>query len=155
MRHFKDRLLQRITSQTSLTVSYENRESAKRYSEVGTIKIGDSFKAQISSTVERIENTDFNTRKDYAVKVGQFPLNSATVKFNTNNDRINAQGKNLVASIVTSDGESNGNEIYCIIRGGEITTFCFVKSYSGFSSLADKLRVDAVIKNLSKYKKNR
>lgn len=154
MTHYQERLEQRITSATSLDVSYET--GSHNYNKVGTTKVSDQFKSNIADTITRINNTDFGTRKDYAVKVAQFPLNAATVKFNTPADRIAAQGKMLVANVNTAQGESNGNEMYCIIRGGKITTFCFVKSYtSNQNGLAGKLRVDAVIKNLKNFKKNK
>ena len=154
MTHYKERLDQRINSVSSLDVSYETGNH--NYTKVGTTKVSDQFKSNIQNIVEKINNTDFGTRKDYAVKVAQFPLNAATVKFNTPADRLAAQGKVLVANVHTAQGESNGNEMYCIIRGGKITTFCFVKSYTGNQNgLAGKLRVDAVIKNLKNFKKNK
>jgi hypothetical protein len=156
MRHFKQRLDQRINLVSSLSVSYENRNSAERYTKVGTINVSDQFKAQINQVVDKIESTDFGTRKDYAIKVAQFPLNSATVRFNSDADKNAAYGKQLVANLETADGESNGNEIYCIVRNNEIATFCFVKSYTGNENgLLGKLRVDGIIKKLKNFKKNR
>lgn len=147
MTHYKERLDQRINSLDSLPVSYET--STANYVEVGTFKITDLIKNQINTVVNNIENTKFRTNIDYAVKVTQFPLNSATVKFNSEESKREAQGKQLVASVIDSKGESNGNEVYAIVRGGNLTTFCFVKSYTGAQNgLQGKLRVDAIIKNL-------
>lgn len=149
MRHFTERLDQRILSQTELTVSYET--TTGNYTEVGTIKVNDLIKNQITSTVAKIEATNFGTNRDYAVKVTQFQL--STTKFNSESAKAEARGKQLVVSVVDGRGESNGNEVYCIVRGGNITTFCFVKSYTGFNNLESKLRVDGIIKNLKNFKK--
>lgn len=150
MRHFAERLDQRILSQTELDVCFET--STGVYTKVGTTKVSDLIKNQISTLVNKIDSMDFGNG-DYAVKVHQFGLNNATVKFSSTHASREAQGKRLVASVRTSNGESNGNEIYCIVRGGKIATFCFVKSYTGFNNLAQKLRVDGIIKNLKNFKK--
>ncbi len=156
MTHYQERLDQRINLITSLTVSYESRESVGRYNRVGTIKVSDTMKLQINNTVKQIESTSFNKNSDYAVKVTQLPLNNNTVQFDSEESKNSAKGKNLVASVVDGKGESNGNEIYAIIRGGVITTFCFVKSYTGNQNgLLGKLRVDGIIKKIKNYKKNR
>ena len=150
MKHFTERLDQRILSQSELAVSYET-DIVGVYKEVGTIKISDLIKNQIKEMVGKIQNTDFGTKKDYAIKVTQFPL--STSKFHNELVKRESIGKQLVVSLTNEEGESNGNEIYCIVRGNSITTFCFVKSYTGFNNLEDKLRVDGIIKNLKNFKK--
>ncbi len=149
MKHFSERLDQRILSQSELDVSYET--TIGNYTKVGTIKINDLIKNQIKQIVTDIENTNFPTNKDYAIKVTQFPL--STTKFDSEVLKSELYGKQLVVSLTNDEGESNGNEIYCIVRGGNITTFCFVKSYTGYGNLETKLRVDAIIKNLKNLKK--
>ncbi len=149
MKHFSERLDQRILSQSELDVSYET--TIGNYTKVGTIKISDLIKNQIKQIVTDIENTNFPTNKDYAIKVTQFPL--STTKFDSEVLKSELYGKQLVVSLTNDEGESNGNEIYCIVRGGNITTFCFVKSYTGYGNLETKLRVDAIIKNLKNLKK--
>jgi hypothetical protein len=149
MKHFSERLDQRILSQSELPVSYET--TIGNYTKVGTIKINDLIKNQIKQIVTDIENTNFPTNKDYAIKVTQFPL--STTKFDSEIAKSESYGKQLVVSLTDDNGESNGNEIYCIVRGGTITTFCFVKSYTGYGDLETKLRVDGIIKNLKNLKK--
>ncbi len=149
MKHFSERLDQRILSQSELDVSYET--TIGNYTKVGTIKISDLIKNQIKQIVTDIENTNFPTNKDYAIKVTQFPL--STTKFDSETSKSESYGKQLVVSLTDDNGESNGNEIYCIVRGGNITTFCFVKSYTGYGDLETKLRVDGIIKNLKNLKK--
>jgi hypothetical protein len=127
MKHFTERLDQRILTQSELPVSYET--TTGNYTKVGTIKLNDLIKNQIKEIVTNIEQTNFPANKDYGIKVTQ-----------------------LVVSLTDDNGESNGNEIYCIVRGGNITTFCFVKSYTGYGNLETKLRVDAIIKNLKNFK---
>lgn len=150
MKHFSERLDQRILTQTELPVSYETTTGV--YTKVGTIKINDLIKTQIKEVITNIEKTNFPTNKDYAVKVTQFPL--STTKFDSEATKLQSYGKQLVVSLTNDEGESNGNEIYCIVRGGNITTFCFVKSYTGYGNLETKLRVDAIIKNLKNLKNN-
>lgn len=148
MKHFTERLDQRILTQSELPVSYETTTGV--YTKVGTIKLNDLIKNQIKQIVADIEKTNFPTNKDYAIKVTQFPL--ATTKFDSEASKSESYGKQLVVSLTNDEGESNGNEIYCIVRGGNITTFCFVKSYTGYGNLETKLRVDAIIKNLKNFK---
>lgn len=149
MKHFTERLDQRILTQSELSVSYET--TTGNYTKVGTIKINDLIKNQIKQIVNDIENTNFPTNKDYAIKVTQFPL--STTKFDSETSKSESYGKQLVVTLTNDEGESNGNEIYCVVRGGVITTFCFVKSYTGYGNLETKLRVDAIIKNLKNLKK--
>ena len=149
MKHFTERLDQRILTQSELPVSYET--TTGNYKKVGTIKINDLIKNQIIQTVTDIENINFPTNKDYGIKVTQFPL--SITKFDSEISKSESYGKQLVVSLTNDEGESNGNEIYCIVRGGNITTFCFVKSYTGYGNLETKLRVDAIIKNLKNFKK--
>lgn len=148
-KHLSQRLDQRILSQSVLPVSYE--VGVGEYIEVGTIKVSNLMKTQIKNMVEKIENFDFGTNKDYAVKVTQFQL--STTKFHSDESKRDSIGKKLVVSLTNSEGESNGNEVYCIIRSNVISTFCFVKSYTGFGNLQSKLRVDGIIKNLKNFRK--
>lgn len=128
--HAEDRLIQRILSKDSLNIVKET--STANYNKIGEFKLTDLIKEQIVSKVDEVHAKDFGNRKDYAVLIRNF-------------------GK--VVSLHDSQGESNGDSLYAIVRGNNIATICFVKSYSGFSGLEQKLRVDAIIKNLNKFKK--
>ena len=77
----------------------------------------------------------------------------SVTKFDSEADKLSAKGKQLVASIHNSRGESQGTAYYAIVRDGVITTTCLVKPYTSVGNgIADKLRVDAVIKNLKKFR---
>ena len=79
MKHFTERLDQRILTQSELPVSYET--TTGNYTKVGTIKLNDLIKNQIKEIVTNIENTNFPANKDYGIKVTQFPL--STTKFDS------------------------------------------------------------------------
>jgi hypothetical protein len=129
MTHSAERLAQRVLNRQTLDVVKE--VSTANYTKVGEYKVTDLVKAQINQKVEQIRNKDFG-RRDYGVLVHNF-------------------GK--VVSLHDSEGESNGDSLYAIVRDNEIYTICFVKSYTGFKSLEAKLRVDGIIKKLKNFKK--
>ena len=130
MNHGAQRLIERIVSQNTLDVIKEG--STACYSKVGEYKLTQLVKDQIVSKVESIKTTDFGNR-DYGILIHNF-------------------GK--VVRTPDTMSESNGDSLYAIVRNNEIFTICFVKSYSGFKNgLEGKLRVDSIIKKLSKFKK--
>ena len=151
MTHFRQRLEERILNNTELIISVEG--SNYQYNKVGSMKVTDLFKRMVTDKVKQIENTNFRQNKSFGVLVSQMGITPNLVKFDNEDLRKSVTGKTLVASVVTNNGESNGNQLYCIVRDNKITTFCLVKSYTCFNNLADKLRVDAIIKNVKKYKK--
>lgn len=129
MTHSAERLAQRVLNVDTLDVVKET--TTANYTKIGEYKVTDLIKNQISNKVDEIRNKDFGNR-DYAVLIYNF-------------------GK--VVSLHDSDGESNGDSLYAIVRNNEIFTICFVKSYTGFGSLEAKLRVDGIIKKLKNFKK--
>jgi len=129
MNHSSLRLSQRVLNVDSLDVVKE--VSTANYIKVGEFKLDNLLKKSISDKVEQIKAKDFGNR-DYAVLVHNF-------------------GK--IVSLHDSEGESNGDSLYAIVRNNEIRTTCFVKSYTGYNSLETKLRVDGVIKKLKNFKK--
>ena len=147
--HAKQRLEQRILSQNTIDVRFET--STGNYTKVGVMKITDLFKSNVQSKTERINNTNFKG-KDVAVLISQMGINNNVVQFDSKESEMASKGQKLVASVVDSRGESNGDVLYAIIRNNKHITTCMVKSYSGFKSLADKLRVQFVVKNLKNFK---
>jgi hypothetical protein len=148
--HNQERIEQRLSFGASMEVKVETTRG--NYTTVGTTTINNLQVGQIKQTLSKIDNTDFG-KKDYAIKITQFALNNNTVKFNSEESKALAQGKQMVVSVVNSKGESNGNEVYAIVRNNTVVTTCFVKSYTGFNNLEDKLRVDGLIKKLKNFKK--
>ncbi len=130
MNHASERLIERIVSQESLEIVKEG--STASYTKVGEYKLTQLVKNQIVEKVESIKSMDFGNR-DYGVLVHSF-------------------GK--VVRTPDTKSESNGDALYAIVRGNEIFTICFVKSYSGFKNgLEGKLRVDGIVKKLKNFKK--
>ncbi len=129
MNHANERLTQRILNKTTLDVVKEG--ATAQYTKIGEYNLTQLIKDQIVSKVDAIRAKDFGTR-DYGVLVHNF-------------------GK--VVSLHDSEGESNGDSLYAIVRNNEIFTICFVKSYTSFNGLESKLRVDGIIKKLKNFKK--
>ena len=149
MSHATQRLEERILSQSSINIKFETTTGV--YKNVGEMKVTDLFKKNVTDKIEKINNTNFKG-KDVAVLVSQMGISNNLINFDSKDAENASKGKKLVASVVTSKGASNGDQLYAIVRGNKITTICMVKSYSGFKNLAQKLRVNFVIKNLSKLK---
>ena len=129
MTHSTERLAQRVLNVDTLDIVKET--TTANYTKISEYKVTDLIKNQISNKVDEIRDKDFGSR-DYGVLIHNF-------------------GK--VVSLHDSDGESNGDSLYAIVRNNEIFTICFVKSYTGFGSLEAKLRVDGIIKKLKNFKK--
>ena len=130
MNHGAQRLIERIVSQNTLDVIKEG--STASYTKVGEYNLTQLVKDQIVSKVDSIKSMDFGNR-DYGVLIHSF-------------------GK--VVRTPDTKSESNGDSLYAIVRGNEIFTICFVKSYSGFKNgLEGKLRVDGIVKKLKNFKK--
>ena len=129
MTHANERLSQRVLNVDTLDIVKEI--STANYTKIGEFKMTNILKTQISVKVEQIRNKDFGNR-DYGVLIHNF-------------------GK--VVSLKDSEGESNGDSLYAIVRNNSIFTICFVKSYTSFNSLESKLRVDGIIKKLKNFKK--
>ena len=127
--HASQRLIERILSQKTLDIVKEG--SIASYSKVGEYNLTQLVKSQITSKVESIKSMDFG-RKDYGVLIHNF-------------------GK--IVRTPDTRSESNGDSLYAIVRGNQIHTICFVKSYSGFNGLEGKLRVDGIVKKLKNFRK--
>lgn len=147
--HTNERIEQRLEALTSVDVKVES--TTANYTKVGTIEISDSFKEQVKTKLEAISALKTRSNKSYAFMLGQ--LQMSLTKFDSESDKQSAKGKQLVASVHNSRGESQGTMYYAIVRDGVITTTCLVKPYTSVGNgLADKLRVDAVIKNINKFR---
>jgi len=147
--HTNERIEQRLEALASVDVKVES--TTANYTKVGTIAISKSFKEQVKAKLEAISGLKTRSNKSYAFMLGQ--LQMSLTKFDSESDKQSAKGKQLVASVHNSRGESQGTMYYAIVRGGVITTTCLVKPYTSLGNgLADKLRVDAVIKNVNKFR---
>ena len=147
--HTTERIDQRLEALTNVDVKVES--TTANYTKVGTISISDSFKQQVKNKLEAISALKTSSRKSYAFMLGQ--LQMSLTKFNSEADKQSSKGKQLVASVHNSRGESQGTMYYAIVRDGVITTTCLVKPYTSVGNgIADKLRVDAVIKNIKKFR---
>ena len=96
MNHASERLAQRVLNVDTLDVVKE--VSRATYTKVGEFKVGDVLKQAIKAKVEQIRSKDFGNR-DYAVLTHNF---------------------GQVVSLQDSEGESNGDSLYAIVRNNEI-----------------------------------
>ena len=92
MTHANERLSQRVLNVDTLDIVKEI--STANYTKIGEFKMTNILKTQISVKVEQIRNKDFGNR-DYGVLIHNF-------------------GK--VVSLKDSEGESNGDSLYAIVR---------------------------------------
>ena len=99
MTHSAGRLAQRVLNVDTLDVVKET--TTANYTKIGEYKVTDLIKSQISNKVDEIRNKDFGNR-DYGVLIYNF-------------------GK--VVSLHDSNGESNGDSLYAIVRNNEIFTY--------------------------------
>lgn len=147
--HTNERIEQRLEALTSVDVKVES--TTAKYTKVGTMSISDSFKQQVKDKLDAISGLKTSSRKSYAFMLGQ--LQMSLTKFDSEADKQSSKGKQLVASVHNSRGESQGTMYYAIVRDGVVTTTCLVKPYTSVGNgLSDKLRVDAVIKNIKKFR---
>lgn len=149
--HTSERIEERLEALRGLEVKVESSREVGKYLKVGTIPLTDSFKSQVKEKLEAISALKMRSNKSYAFMLGQ--LQMSTTIFHGESSKLTAKGKQLVASIHNIRGESQGTAYYAIVRDNVVTTTCLVKPYTSVGNgIADKLRVDAVIKNLKKFR---
>ena len=142
MTHSQQRLNERILTADTVQVAIEG--ATAQYAQVGTFTITAQMKEAIEAKLDELEAAKIPANKSYGICLYKFQLNSNTVNFTSPKAKEAAKGKTLVIT----GHKSNGNDFYAIVRGGNVTTDCFVKSYTGFGTIADKLRVDYTPKNI-------
>lgn len=149
---FSDHLLTRFTSRILnadvVLVGYELDGSVGQYKIVGTYKIPQLVKTQIEDNIRKVANTNFAKNSDYGVQIGYIPIQPQAVQF-THGSLDECKGRTLV--IVDEGSNSNGNVVYLIVRQDVGTTVYFGKNY--VPQTTQKMKVDAIIKNIDNYKK--
>ena len=149
--HYKERLYDRFINQTELVVGYEISGTVGKYQEVGTYILSDAVKATISENAKLIESYNFPNGKSYGIQLAVIPINKDNVTFYSK--ELEEQSKKKILLFVDKTSESNGNMVYIIIRDKKIVTVYFAKNY--VSQDVKKLKVDAIIKNMSIIKENK
>jgi len=142
--HYIERLYDRFINKDILEVGYEIPGKVGEYIAVGTYKIPKNIKDIISQNAGIVEKYNFPKNKSYGIKIASILINKNDVNYYDENLKNEAKNKTLV--FLDSETNSNGNEVYLIVRGNTITTIYFAKNY--VSQDATKMRVDAIVKNI-------
>lgn len=150
--HYSKRVFDRLINVSKITVGYEIRGTYGQYKEVGLYVLPEDIKKRIVENTKIVENYDFNPNKSYAVKISDIPINYNKIEFSSKElmqDVLRNKPTLLFLDYLT---ESNGNQLYAIIRENKITTAFFAKSYS-LKNIESKMRVDEFIRNAEMLKK--
>ena len=149
--HYTERLYDRFLNSDKLYVGYEIPGSVGEYEKLGSYKLTEDEKNRIREKANYIENFNFPMQDDLGISLGHISIDSKRVGFFTDSDREESRGKTLV--FIDEVTDSNGNVIYAIVRGNEIKTVYWAKSY--IPQTAKKMRVDNVVQNISPKKANK
>jgi hypothetical protein len=149
--HYKERLYDRFLNSDKLYIGYEIPGSRGQYEKLGTYQLTDDEKNKIREKARYIENFNFPRQDDLGVSLGLVHIDPKRANFFTDSDRREAIGKTLV--FIDEATDSNGNVIFAIVRGNEIKTIYWGKSY--VAQTAEKMDVDRVVKKVSPEKAQR
>ena len=142
-RQFEERFMSNHTMNVGIEVGLGN------YEDVGTYNIDDNIISELSKRFELLTKKSFPKNKSYGVKILDIPINPIDVNYYNPEKAQLYQNKQMYKApfVLLNDNvhDSNGNCVYAIIRGGEITTTMLAKNY--IKMTPDKLNVDFVIKD--------
>jgi len=141
--HSLDRLSERFIDRENLQVGYEKEGSVGEYKTIGTYNLSDGEKESIKKKYKFIEDYKFPEDEDFGIRLTYIKINPDEINYYSEEDKVDSLGKNLL--FVDEKTNSNGNEIYVIIRRNEIQTIYFAKNY--IQQTKEKLRVDRIVKN--------
>jgi hypothetical protein len=141
--HYRERLYDRFLNRDKLDVGYEVSNGI--YETVGTYIIPPDKKSIILENAKVVENYNFPKNKSIGVQIAYIIIDKNKVQYFDNDTQNQLINKNLV--FVDSQTNSNGNEVYIIVRNNEVLTVYFAKSY--IKQDANKLNVDVIVKNIS------
>jgi hypothetical protein len=142
--HYIERLYDRFLRNEPLVVGYEIPGSRGEYEDVGTYVLPENTRAQIIENAKVVENANFPKGKSYGIQLTSIIIDKSKVNYYSDDLRAASQKPTLI--FVDRKTESNGNLVYAIIRENTLKTIYFAKSY--ILQSPEKLRVDAIIKNI-------
>jgi hypothetical protein len=152
--HYTKRVFIRFVDLNEITVGYEITGTVGKYTEVGTYILPQDLKNKIIENTKIVEDYSFPKNKSYAVKIADILIDYNKIKYFSETERGYVFKNKPTILFLDSVTESNGNQIYAIIRSNNIVTAYFAKSYS-MANIREKMRVDVFVKdvNLIKQKK--
>jgi hypothetical protein len=142
--HYIDRLYDRFLRNEPLVVGYEIPGTRGEYEEIGTYVLPESVRFQIVENAKVIENANFPKAKSFGIQLASILIDKTKISYYS--DDLKEAAKKLPLVFVDRKTESNGNLVYAIVRENTIKTIYFAKSY--IPQTPEKLRVDAIIKNI-------
>lgn len=149
--HYIERLYDRFLREKLLVVGYEIPGSIGQYEEVGTYILPENIKSQIIENAKIVENATFPKAKSYGVQLAS--INIDKTKVNYYSEELKELSKKPILVFVDRETESNGNLVYAIVRENTLKTIYFAKNY--IQQTPEKLRVDAILKNMDIVKTNK
>jgi len=154
--HYVERVIERFLKPDYITVGYEIPGKVGVYEEVGRYRLPQEIKDKVTEVSNLIQKYNFPKNKSYAVKITDIPIDKTKVEYNYDFNKEYVLKNNPVLLFVDKISNSNGNQIYAVIRANAIETAFFAKSYSmGNTDPKDKMRVDVYIKNLDVIRQNK
>ena len=141
--HSLERLKDRFIDKKQLIVGYELEDSIGEYKTLGTYNLSNDEKEDIIRKYNFISNYQFSPEKSYGIRLAYLNIDPKKINFFSDEDKKDSINKKLL--FVDENTNSNGNEIYAIVRENVITTIYFAKNY--IPQTTSKLRVDNIIKN--------
>lgn len=145
--HYTKRVFDRLVYVDKITVGYEISGTYGRYEEVGTYVLPQELKNKIIENSKVVENYNFPKNKSYAVKISDIPIDNSKINYFSEEYKQYVLTKRPVILFLDSMTESNGNQLYAVVRDNKIVTAFFAKSYS-MKDVKDKMRVDAFVKDI-------
>lgn len=140
--HSLERLSERFLDRNEIEVGFEKEGTVGEYQTIGTYSLNNEEKDAIKTKYKLIENQKFPDNEDFGIKIAYIKIEPSRINYYSEEDKKESIGKVLV--FVDKETNSNGNEIYVIVRNNEIQTVYFGKSY--IKQTKEKLRVDRIIK---------
>lgn len=144
--HAVQRFYDRFLTEVPKEVGFEKIGTVGEYEIIGTKSLSPDVITAVKNRFDVVGAYNFNPNKSYAIKIADLYIKPETVKFNSDEDKKNSNGKTLL--YVDEATSSNGNHIYLIIRGNQAITIFFAKSYAKIGT--DKFKVDVIVQDFNR-----
>jgi len=146
-KHYTTRVFDRLVNLSQINVGYEISGTYGEYTEVGTYALPLDLKSRIIENTKIIENYNFPRNKSYAIKISDISIDLNKINYSSDLYKQYVLKNKPTLLFLDSYTNSNGNQLYAIIRDNKITTAFFGKSYS-MHNIQQKMNVDVFIKNM-------
>jgi len=152
--HYEVRVFNRLVNQDEITVGYEIPGTVGEYNEVGLYALPKELKNKIIENTKIVEDYNFPKNKSYAVKISDIPIDSNQIKYFSEQEKQDVLRTRPTMLFIDKETNSNGNQLYAVVRDNQIVTAFFGKSYS-MKNIIEKMRVDVFVKNIDLIKQKK